>query len=84
MIVFDFEMEFFEEFGVIYFVGIGGLGMSGIVCLFFEVGYCVIGFDLWDMDVVVEFCDFGVEIVIGYDVVYVVDVDMFVVIGVFW
>lgn len=30
----------------IYFVGIGGVGMSGIVEVLLNLGYCVIGLDL--------------------------------------
>lgn len=31
---------------IIYFVGIGGVGMGGIVEVFVFEGYCIIGFDI--------------------------------------
>lgn len=76
------------EFGIIvmkyivkyiYFVGIGGVGMSGIVEVLVNFGYVVSGLDLLCNVVIDWFEVLGVWIVIGYDVVNIEGVNVVVV-----
>ena len=49
----------------IHFVGIGGIGMSGIAEILFELGYAVQGSDMSDNQNVRRLRDKGISIVIG-------------------
>ena len=51
----------------IYFVGIGGIGMSGIAELMHEIGYTVIGSDKIDNDNVKRLKKIGIKVKIGHD-----------------
>jgi UDP-N-acetylmuramate--alanine ligase len=51
----------------IHFVGIGGIGMSGIAELLVNLGYDVSGSDLKASDVTLHLAQLGVEVHIGHD-----------------
>lgn len=50
----------------IYFVGVGGFGMSGIVEVLVYFGYMVSGFDLVVSVIICCFEGEGVRVMIGY------------------
>ncbi len=62
----------------IHFVGIGGIGMSGIAELLLNQGYRVSGSDLRDSDNTRRLADLGGEIMIGHLAENVQDVDVVV------
>ncbi len=62
----------------IHFVGIGGIGMSGIAELLLNQGYRVSGSDLRDSDTTRRLADLGGEIMIGHLAENVQDVDVVV------
>ncbi|WP_029917442.1 UDP-N-acetylmuramate--L-alanine ligase [Pelobacter seleniigenes] len=62
----------------IHFVGIGGIGMSGIAELLLNQGYHVSGSDLRDSDTTRRLAELGGEIVIGHQAENVHDVDVVV------
>ena len=51
----------------IYFVGIGGIGMSGIAELMHEIGYTVIGSDKTESENVKRLKKIGIKIFIGHN-----------------
>ena len=51
----------------IYFVGIGGIGMSGIAELMHEIGYSVLGSDKIESDNVKRLKKIGINVKIGHD-----------------
>ncbi|MGY8958878.1 MAG: UDP-N-acetylmuramate--L-alanine ligase, partial [Alphaproteobacteria bacterium] len=53
--------------GVIHFVGIGGIGMSGIAEILHNLGYQVQGSDVSDGANVLRLRDLGVAVAIGHD-----------------
>lgn len=55
-----------ERVGVIHFVGIGGIGMSGIASILYELGYTVRGSDVAENNNVLRLRDLGINIVIGH------------------
>jgi len=55
------------EIGIIHFVGIGGIGMSGIAEILHNLGYRVQGSDLSDNANVKRLRALGIEIGIGHD-----------------
>jgi UDP-N-acetylmuramate--alanine ligase len=56
-----------ENIGTIHFVGIGGIGMSGIAEILNQMGYTVQGSDLADGANVKRLRDMGIEIAVGHD-----------------
>lgn len=56
-----------KEVGALHFVGIGGIGMSGIAEVLVMIGYTVQGSDLKDSANVTRLREKGVEIAIGHD-----------------
>lgn len=62
----------------IHFVGIGGIGMSGIAELLLNQGYVVSGSDLQESDTVKRLAELGGEIHIGHDARYVEGADVVV------
>ena len=62
----------------IHFVGIGGIGMSGIAELLLNLGYRVSGSDLRDSDTTRRLASLGGEIVIGHRAENLVEVDVVV------
>jgi len=51
----------------IYFIGIGGIGMSGIAELMHEIGYTVLGSDQIENENVKRLRDIGINIKIGHN-----------------
>jgi UDP-N-acetylmuramate--alanine ligase len=56
----------FEKFRVIHFVGIGGIGMSGIAEVLANLGYEVTGSDLKESETTKRLKDMGIKIHIGH------------------
>jgi UDP-N-acetylmuramate--alanine ligase len=63
----------------IHFVGVGGIGMSGIAELLANLGYEVSGSDARRSDVTDRLATLGVRVRAGHDAAYVGDVDVVVV-----
>jgi UDP-N-acetylmuramate--alanine ligase len=63
----------------VHFVGIGGIGMSGIAELLVNLGYDVSGSDLKRSDVTDRLAGLGVRVAIGHDAANVGDADVVVV-----
>src|SRR4051812_35759411 len=63
----------------IHFVGIGGIGMSGIAELLANLGYEVSGSDTKTSDVTDRLASMGVQVRAGHEASYVGDVDVVVV-----
>jgi len=55
-----------REIGVIHFVGIGGIGMSGIAEILHNLGYRVRGSDVTDSANVKRLRDKGIEVMVGH------------------
>ncbi len=60
-------MKMSHEIGPVHFVGIGGIGMSGIAEVLANLGYTVQGSDLSDNANVVRLREMGVSIAMGHD-----------------
>ena len=56
-----------EDVGIIHFVGIGGIGMSGIAEILCDLGYTVQGSDIKDSANVKRLRDKGIAVIIGHD-----------------
>ena len=56
----------FERYRVIHFVGIGGIGMSGIAELLHNLGYEVTGSDLRESETTRRLSGLGIKIAIGH------------------
>ncbi|MCL2760029.1 MAG: UDP-N-acetylmuramate--L-alanine ligase [Desulfuromonadales bacterium] len=63
----------------IHFVGIGGIGMSGIAEVLLNLGYKVSGSDLRESDITQRLADLGAEIGIGHDADNLKSVDVVVI-----
>src|SRR6476659_8149190 len=59
-------MKLPRDIGPVHFVGIGGIGMSGIAEVLANLGYSVTGSDVADSANVKRLCDKGVKVVIGH------------------
>ena len=59
--------------GVIHFVGIGGIGMSGIAEVLHELGYSVQGSDMAESANVLRLREAGIPIAIGHDAAHLRD-----------
>ena len=55
-----------ERVGVVHFVGIGGIGMSGIASILSELGYAVRGSDVAESANVLRLRNNGIEVFIGH------------------
>ena len=62
----------------IHFVGIGGIGMSGMAKLLFNIGYEVSGSDLIDSSITNHLKSLGISISIGHAAKNVSDCDLVV------
>ena len=60
-------MKLPRELGPIHFVGIGGIGMSGIAEVLLNLGYQVQGSDAADSANVKRLRDKGAQVFIGHD-----------------
>jgi UDP-N-acetylmuramate--alanine ligase len=56
----------FEKYRVIHFVGIGGIGMSGIAEVLCNLGYTVTGSDLKDSETTLRLKELGIRVYIGH------------------
>ncbi|HEX4172867.1 MAG TPA: Mur ligase domain-containing protein, partial [Acetobacteraceae bacterium] len=65
--------------GTIHFVGIGGIGMSGIAEVLHNLGYSVQGSDIADSANVRRLCDAGIPVAIGHDAANLGDAQVVVV-----
>ena len=57
----------FERYKVIHFVGIGGIGMSGIAEVLHNLGYDVTGSDIRDSETTRRLRDLGINVFIGHE-----------------
>ena len=63
----------------VHFVGIGGIGMSGIAELLVNLGYRVSGSDAKRSELTDRLATLGVQVAIGHDAAHVGDADVVVV-----
>ena len=56
-----------KNFGFFYFVGIGGIGMSGIAEILIKSGYQVQGSDVSSSNIIDRLISLGIKIHIGHD-----------------
>lgn len=56
----------FERFRTIHFVGIGGIGMSGIAEVLHNLGYEVTGSDVRESDTIARLRSLGIKVAIGH------------------
>jgi len=68
----------FRKINKVFFVGIGGIGMSGIAELLLNLGFKVFGSDMNENDNVVRLKSLGVDIKIGHDPANLIDADVLV------
>ena len=69
----------FERYKVIHFVGIGGIGMSGIAEVLFNLGYDVTGSDIRDSEATRRLRDMGIKVYIGHELENIDDAHVVVV-----
>src|SRR4030066_684126 len=69
----------FERYKVIHFVGIGGIGMSGIAEVLHNLGYDVTGSDIKDSETTRRLRDLGINVFIGHEGENIDDSHVFVV-----
>jgi hypothetical protein len=60
-----------EKLGRVHFVGIGGIGMSGIAEVLLTIGYQISGSDLADNDTTRRLRELGAEVFFGHDASHV-------------
>lgn len=68
----------FRKIDNVYFVGIGGIGMSGIAELLLNLGFKVSGSDMNENDNVVRLKSLGVDVKIGHDPANLTNADVLV------
>jgi len=56
----------FERYRVVHFIGIGGIGMSGIAEVLYNLNYKVTGSDLKDSEATVRLRKLGIKVYIGH------------------
>jgi UDP-N-acetylmuramate--alanine ligase len=56
----------FERFRIIHFVGVGGIGMSGIAEVLHNLGYKVTGSDIKHSETTARLMDAGIQVFIGH------------------
>lgn len=66
------EKMMFDNVGIIHFIGIGGIGMSGIAEIMHNLGYQIQGSDLSENDNVIRLRNLGIKIFIGHDAANIV------------
>ncbi|MEY4092463.1 MAG: UDP-N-acetylmuramate--alanine ligase, partial [Pseudomonadota bacterium] len=72
-------MKLPTELGAIHFIGIGGIGMSGIAEVLHNLGYRVQGSDASDNANVKRLRDKGITVFVGHDARNVGDAEVLVV-----
>ena len=68
----------FRKIKNIFFVGIGGIGMSGIAELLMNLGFHVFGSDMKENENIKRLKDFGIDIKIGHSATNLKDADVLV------
>jgi len=68
----------FRGITTVHFVGIGGIGMSGIAEILIDQGYCVTGSDLARSETTDRLASMGAAIALGHDAANVADADVVV------
>ena len=68
----------FRKINKVFFVGIGGIGMSGIAELLLNLGFKVFGSDMNENDNVIRLKSLGVDVKIGHDPANLIDADVLV------
>ncbi|MBT7043700.1 MAG: UDP-N-acetylmuramate--L-alanine ligase, partial [Candidatus Marinimicrobia bacterium] len=68
----------FRKINKVYFVGIGGIGMSGIAELLLNLGFKVSGSDMSENENVIRLKKIGIDVNIGHDPANVSDSDVLV------
>lgn len=61
------EKMMFDNVGIIHFIGIGGIGMSGIAEIMHNLGYQIQGSDLSENDNVLRLRNIGIKVLIGHE-----------------
>jgi UDP-N-acetylmuramate--alanine ligase len=69
----------YKRFEKIHFVGIGGVGMSGIAEVLYNLGYEVSGSDLKESETTGRLKELGINIAVGHDQENVKDADVVVI-----
>ena len=72
-------MKLPTELGAIHFIGIGGIGMSGIAEVLHNLGYRVQGSDASDNANVKRLRDKGIDVFVGHDARNIGDAEVLVV-----
>ena len=72
------ERMMFDNVGVIHFIGIGGIGMSGIAEIMHNLGYQIQGSDQGENDNVIRLRKIGIKIFIGHSADNLEDVSVVV------
>jgi len=57
----------FNQYRIIHFTGIGGIGMSGIAEVLLSLGYEITGSDIRESETTVRLRELGIKIFIGHD-----------------
>ena len=61
------EKMMFDNVGIIHFIGVGGIGMSGIAEIMHNLGYQVQGSDLRENDNVLRLRNIGIKVFVGHE-----------------
>lgn len=61
------------DIGALHFIGIGGIGMSGIAEMLYGMGYCVQGSDVSDNYNVQRLRDKGIQVMVGHHASHLMD-----------
>jgi UDP-N-acetylmuramate--alanine ligase len=69
----------FERYRIIHFVGIGGIGMSGIAEVLYNLGYEVTGSDVKESETTLRLRKLGVKVYIGHRAEHVDDAHVLVI-----
>ena len=67
------------DLGLIHFIGIGGIGMSGIAELLLNLGYKVSGSDLKNTQIISRLQALGIPIKLGHNIENIIDADIVVI-----
>ena len=71
--------QFSKDVGIIHFVGIGGIGMSGIAEVLFELGYQITGSDIAVSSNIERLKKIGIKTYIGQDSKNITDASIIVI-----
>jgi UDP-N-acetylmuramate--alanine ligase len=71
--------QFSKDIGTIHFVGIGGIGMSGIAEVLYNLGYNITGSDIANSSNIERLRKIGVKINIGQDAKNLINISIVVI-----